>query len=331
MLNRVLITGSTGLIGRALIPVLLERGFNVRAQVRDLPRARAQFSNEKYFHRIEFIECDFARSADNDFNGLVRECSTVIHLAGLVHQPDALYQDYELLNVRATEQLIKAAKFSNVRTFLLFSTSAVYGSGPFVMIDENTPLKADTPYAVSKKLCENLAQNTAEFERVVSLRPALVFGVGDRGNLIKLIQSIKKKRFVYIGNGETTKSLIYAKDLALGVALCLEKLPIGQHTLNIANPKQVSLKELAKEISLALGQSEFIPTIPAGLLKAGTLIADKLMPGVLPISTEQLNKLSTSTTLCVERLVKATDFQPRYSLATALKEEIDWARQAGLL
>src|ERR1700733_7569253 len=189
--NHILITGSTGLIGQAVVHELLaSNGNHLRLQVRNAKEARAKFNKFADLNRIEIVECDFAKCSDLDSYNLTNGCDTIIHLAGLVHKPQALYQDYELLNVRVTDQLFTAAQANSINTFIFMSSSAVYGNGPFSSVDEDTLLKGETPYAVSKINCEQILERPTNINRIVNLRPAMVFGEGDRGNLIKLIQAI---------------------------------------------------------------------------------------------------------------------------------------------
>ena len=330
--NKILVTGATGLIGRALLPQLLARnGHGLRLQVRNARQARAQFHPSIDLGRLELIECDFNKLSDKDSVGLTNGCNTIIHLAGLVHQPQAAYEEFELLNVRATEHLVKAAMANNVDTFLFLSSSAVYGNGPFLQINENAATPGGSPYAVSKILCERLLQKPNSIKRIIKLRPGLVFGEGDRGNLIKLIQAINKKRYVQIGDGQTCKSIIYSRDLAKAIILCLEKISSGEYTLNVASPEPISMKDLASEIWSALGHRGKISALPQSLLFTVAKAADKLAPGKLPVSEEQLVKLTTATTLNVDRINAMTGFKPDFKFKAAIKAEIDWAKASGLI
>ena len=117
--QRILITGSTGLIGQAIICELMaKQNCSLRLQVRNGKDARAKLAKFVDLSRVEIMECDFAKCSDLDSLNLVRGCETVIHLAGLVHQPSAVYQDYELLNVRTTDQLFRAAGVNGIDTFI---------------------------------------------------------------------------------------------------------------------------------------------------------------------------------------------------------------------
>ena len=208
----ILVTGATGLIGQALVCQLIStNNCHLRLQVRDALQARAKFSRILDLSKVELIECDFNKLTDRNCDQLTSDCHSIIHLAGLVHKTDASYEECHLLNVKATEHLLSAAMANAVDTFVFMSSVAVYGNGPFNMIGESTPHKGQTPYAVSKSACERILEKANKISRKIMLRPALVFGLGDRGNLIKLIQSINKNRYVHIGNGDSRKVLFMQK------------------------------------------------------------------------------------------------------------------------
>lgn len=320
------------MIGRQVAAAIQGQNFGqLKALVRDRLEARDKCGDVFDFATTEFHQSDFSRMLEQDHRELTRGCDMVVHAAGLAHRPDALYQEYEVANVRATQALAEACAANRVQTFLFFSSSAVYGPGPFSNVPESAPLKAKTPYAVSKAASESFLKTLKGVPRVIILRPSLVFGEGDRGNLIKMIQEIKSQRYKHIGDGSTGKSLIYAKDLARAVLLCLSRVPEGHHVFNVANPQPVSVHDLAEEIAKALEMEKKIPTVPAGLLKFGVKMAETLMPGKAPVTSEQIEKLTTETTCSIAKLVQATGFKPRMSLNSALKAEIHWAKENKLL
>ncbi|MDZ4834280.1 MAG: NAD-dependent epimerase/dehydratase family protein [Candidatus Melainabacteria bacterium] len=330
--NRVLVTGATGMIGRQVAAALQAQNFGaLRALVRDRVEAREKCGNVFDFATTEFHQSDFGRMLEQDHRELTRGCNIVIHAGGLAHKPDAPYQEYEVANVRATQALAEACAVNQVETFVFFSSSAVYGPGPFSNVPETAPLKAKTPYAVSKAASESFLKALQGIPRVIILRPSLVFGEGDRGNLIKMIQEIKSNRYKHIGNAATGKSLIYTKDLARAVLLCLSRVPEGHHVFNVANPQSVSVHDLAEEISKALENDKKIPTVSEGLLKFGIKMAETFMPGKSPVTSEQIEKLTTETTCSIAKLVQTTGFKPRMSLSSALKAEINWAEEHKLL
>lgn len=319
------------MIGRQICAAVQATGHGVvRAQVRDRTEAREKVAGVFDFALAELTQSDFTMMLEQDHRELTKGCHTVIHTAGLVHNPNAPYQEYEVVNVRATQQLAEACVANQVKTLIFFSSSAVYGEGPFSNIDESAPLRAKSPYAVSKATSETFLQGLqGRIPRIIILRPSLVFGEGDRGNLLKMIREIKSQRYKHIGKGETGKSVIYVKDLARALLLCLDKVPEGYHVFNVANPTPVTVHDLAEEIAKALELDKKIQTVPAGLLKFGVKAAELF--GKSPVSSEQVEKLTTETTCSVEKLTQATGFRPRTALNRAIKSEITWAQKNELL
>jgi GlcNAc-P-P-Und epimerase len=330
--NSVLVTGASGLIGRAVLADLLAKNsYDIRAQVRNVQKARADLGNSIDFSKMQVREGDFARMLERDLRALTQDCKTVIHCAGLAHRPEAPYQEYEVNNVRATQHLAEAAASNKAETFVFMSSSAVYGPGPFERVEESAPLQAKTPYAVSKVTSESWLQTFKGIPKIIILRPSLVFGEGDRGNLLNLIREVKNNRYRHVGAASTGKSVIYSKDLARAISLCLDKLSAGVHLLNVANPEPVSMKDLTEEIAAALNLGRKIQSVPAPLARLGIKAVNALLPGKVPVTEEQLEKLTTTTTCSVSRLVQATGFSPKSSLSSALKAEIAWATEAQLL
>jgi len=328
----ILVTGASGLIGRAVLQELLAGNtYDIRAQVRSQSNARAQIGATVDLTKLSLAEYDFTRTGERELRSLTNGCKTVIHSAGLVHRPDAPYQEYEVVNVRATQSLAEAAAANGTQTFIFLSSSAIYGPGPFESAPESTPPKAKTPYAVSKLTSEAWLQTFTGIPRIVILRPSLVFGEGDRGNLLSLIKEVKSQRYKHVGNGSTGKSVIYSKDLAQAIKLCIERVSPGIHVFNVANPDPVSMKDLTEEIARALNLPAKIQSVPAPLAMLGLKTLNALMPGKAPISEEQLEKLTTTTTCSISKLVTATGFTPRTPLESALKAEIAWASANQLL
>lgn len=331
--KRILVTGGNGLIGRAVIQTLLARNlYDLKVQVRDKTAARASVGDVIDFTKVQLEDGDFTRMGDREMTYMTRGCNAVIHTAGLVHKADAPYQEYEVVNVRATQALAEAAARNNVDTFIFLSSAAVYGTGPFEKVDEKTALVGKTPYAVSKMASEHwLGTQQQLIPRIIILRPSLVYGEGDRGNVLNLIKNVKANKYKHVGNGEAGKSIIYSHDLALAINLCMEKVPPGYHVFNLANPNPVSVKDLTEDIAESLGMSRKIASVPTGFMKFGVKAAEMFMKDAAPINSDQLAKLTTSTTMSIEKLVRETGFQPRVPQMDALKREIKWANQNNLI
>jgi len=323
----ILITGGSGMIGRALVEHWGRQGKKLRVQVRN--RSAFLASAPRLADNIEVRELDFSKASERDFTNITQDCTQIIHTAALVHKPDADYKEYELLNVRSTQQLAEAA--CSADTFVFLSTIAVYGSGSLDNVSEDSPAKPTTPYAVSKLASEKWLAAFNTFRRSIILRPALVFGENDRGNMIKLIKQIDSGRYFHVQPSAANKSMIYARDLARLIDDCLQQLPAGCHTYNAANPNSISVRALADAIQHNLQRSGNIPSFPAALVRLGARFAETMLGQKSPLTIERLEKLTANTTCSVDKIVAATGFRPEHSLEQSLQSEIAWARKSGIL
>ncbi|MBI4533133.1 MAG: NAD-dependent epimerase/dehydratase family protein [Candidatus Melainabacteria bacterium] len=325
----VLVTGASGMIGRAVVDYLCSKGYKVKAQVRSKSKFTATESTN--FGPIDLTELDFARATELQLHRLVEGCDAIIHAAALVHQPNAPYEVYELVNVRTTRQLAEIAASAGVDTFVFLSTIAVYGQGPLEDVVECDPIKPMTPYAVSKAQSESWLRSFDRFKRIVVLRPPLVFGEGDRGNMLTLIKQIKKGRYVHIGCQPVKKSVIYSRDLAYAISLCLKDLPNGFNLYNVADLQPVTLRELTETIAKCLGISERFATLPKSVVYWVAQLSELALKEHSPVTRAQIDRLITTTTCSVDKFQQATSFQPAFSLPDSLKAEIAWAELSGFI
>lgn len=318
----ILITGANGMIGQAVAKKLALSFYPLRLQVRN-----AEFISDTL---NQFAQLDFTTATAEDYERLTEGCETVIHIGALVHKPEAESKDYELVNVRATDQLARAAVKQGCKKFVYLSTSAVYGSGPFEDMTEAGRLAPDTPYGASKLQCEHLLAERHDFNQLILLRPSIVFGPGDRGNMIALVRQIAGGKYFHIAGNKARKSVIYADDLAKAIQMLVEKHSVGTFTFNVANPQSIDLLQLSDVIALGLGK-DTIKSLPEPLLRAGASLASAALGTRSPVTNARLDKLKTSTTLNTKAIQSFVGFKPAYSIEDAIAAEINWARQAALI
>jgi nucleoside-diphosphate-sugar epimerase len=204
--SRILVTGATGFVGRALVRRLLADGGCVRAAVRPTSDALPE--------QVESLAVDDIGPA-TDWRAALAGVGAVVHLAARAHvlhdpSPDS-HALYSAVNTRGALRLAEAAAAAGVRRFVFLSSARVHGErstgAPFT---ESSLLFADDPYGRSKAAAEgglaSLARESA-LEPVI-LRPPLVYGPGARGNFARLVaRSPRVPRPIGAGN---RRSLLYA-------------------------------------------------------------------------------------------------------------------------
>jgi UDP-glucose 4-epimerase len=170
-----LVTGGSGYIGRALLPVLAEQGLRLSAQY------RRGFVPVLANENVGFLEYEFADGrADLNLDGV----DVVFHLAGIAHQ-DADAQAYQRVNVDAPLALAERAREAGVRRFV-FVSSVKAEAAEHDALGGLTPVsEASSPYAQSKALAElglqKLCRNSSL--ELVTVRPALVYSEHALGHL----------------------------------------------------------------------------------------------------------------------------------------------------
>lgn len=202
-MERVLVTGASGFIGRMLCKKLFEEKKWVRALIRQTPDDEC-FKNDSFIHNgyhHEVVIQDLFHFPKGTLSEKWMDgIDTVYHLAGVAHAK-ASKEQYELLNVRATEALFELAKSAGVKHFVYFSS-----------------VKACHPkdeYGRSKRAAERILLETRQKTdpAVTILRPALVYGVGMKGNLRSMLKAVKRGIFPPIPEIHNERSMVSLSDL----------------------------------------------------------------------------------------------------------------------
>ncbi len=211
-------------MGRNLIRVLRERGAETRALAR----------SDQAADMVGRAGAEAVRGDLDDVTALrsgISGCDVVFHAAA--RQGDVgSYDDFYRANVAGTENVIAAARASQVPRLVHVSTEAVLaGGGPIVNVDETRPRPAHPRglYPISKGLAEErvLAANSPELTTVV-VRPRLVWGKGDTIHLPRLVESARRGAFLWINHGRYLTSTCHVTNLCEGLMLAAERAGGGR-------------------------------------------------------------------------------------------------------
>lgn len=264
--ERILITGASGFLGRAVVELATERGLLVRATGR---------SPKPPDFDVEYVQADLLV---DDLDQLLNGVSTVLHIAGLAHVFDKSKgeEQFMAVNADATERLAQAAKRAGVRHMALASSVAVYGGNVDGPCDEASPCNPISAYARSKLAGEQRAAlSTHDQLSLTILRLATLYGPGDPGNVARLMSSIDRGKFVWIGSGTNQKSLVYRDDAARA---CLDAALTphdGVKTYN-ASAAPEPMSEIVGQLAKCLGKPASRIRIPAWLASGGSDLAAAL-------------------------------------------------------
>jgi nucleoside-diphosphate-sugar epimerase len=201
--NIVLLTGGSGFIGARLQSLLVAKGYRLRVLTRKPDRANPS---------IDYFIGDLTDAST--CGKAIRDVRLVIHIAG--EKRDELR--FWPVNVQGTRNLIDAAVEEGVERFVHLSSVGVIGADPLQpkVLSEETPCAPTNKYERSKWEAEQLVQQAAKKGlQAAILRPSNVFGEDDpeRG-LLRLIQSIKKGWFFFLGGRGVMCNYVFVEDVA---------------------------------------------------------------------------------------------------------------------
>jgi nucleoside-diphosphate-sugar epimerase len=309
----IALLGGSGFIGTRLTRLLIDRGIGVR--IGDLRR-----SEEFPEHWIQNDIRDLESLLD-----VIRGSEVVINLAA-EHRDDVrpLSRYYDV-NVEGAIQVCKAAQAADIQKIIFTSSVAVYGFQPRP-VGESGPFDPFNEYGRTKFQAEAVYQSWAAQDpsrTLVIVRPTVVFGEGNRGNVFNLLQQIASGRFVMVGSGRNVKSMAYVGNVAAFLAHALS-FPPGVHIFNYVDGPDMATNELVAYIRKCLGKSGGLPRIPMpAALAAGHILdaAARISNQKFSISAIRVRKFCESTQFRADRL-QNSGFIPPFSLREGLDRTI---------
>lgn len=322
----VLVTGASGFIGRALCTYLAAAGSPPWALLRrpaDGPWSRV-LQHELGEGPLPAGALDGAR--------------TVFHLAGRAHAlDDALQADapYQRVNVEGTRQLARAALAAGVRRIVFVSSVKAMGEGGATVADERSPALPVSAYGRSK-----LAAEQALFEacagsdtEVVVLRPPLVHGPGQRGNLTRMFEAVARGRFPPLTLGAGRRSMVHVDDVVdAALAVAVTPACAGRVYL-LSGPRDVSSSELHDLMLQALGRRPPRLRLPVAALWPLAWLGDglgRLLGRRMPLDSALLQRLTGAARYSAARLAADTGFLARRDVSVTLAALArDWQAAAG--
>lgn len=304
---KIAITGSEGFIGKRLAALLQADGHIIVG------------IDTKSSTPVDLLDADALKNA-------TAGCDAIYHLAA-EHRDDVTPRSrYYDVNVQGTKNLLAAADANGIKRFIFTSSFAVYGlnSG---MPDENGAKQPFNDYGKSKLEAEGVLQDWATQNPSAILtivRPVVVFGEGNRGNVHTFIDQIAQGKFVMIGDGRNRKSMAYVGNVAAFLKHCLAE---NEHVsiYNYADKPDFSMNDLVNVIYKKLGKTRpsFALPYPVGLAAGyGFDMLSLVTRRKFPISSVRIQKFCADTT-CNADKVRRSGFVPDHTLAQGIERMID--------
>ncbi|MDH1622353.1 SDR family oxidoreductase [Pseudomonas chengduensis] len=309
-MNSVLLTGSTGFVGSALLSELKKfPDFRVISAVRS---AVSPASDDVVV--VGNID------GTTDYSSALNGVDVVVHSAARAHimrdeVADPL-AEYRTVNVEGTLNLAKQAVAAGVKRFVYISSIKVNGESTTGLqaFTESDSAKPEDPYGVSKYEAEEglrlLAQETGL--EIVIIRPPLVYGPGVKANFLSLVKLSATELPLPFGSVNNHRSMVYVGNLVSFIIHCIRHPAAANETFLVSDGEDVSLRNLVTYIRLCLGRSPRLLPVPVGLFKlAGALtvrrgMVDRLVGDLQVDSSKARTLLEWVPPYTVEQGIAAT-------------------------
>lgn len=311
----ILIIGSSGFIAAHLIKKLESK----QHKIFGIDLKNSIYSNLLFDIRTKITS-----------NKLPKKVDLIINLAAVHREPGHQPNEYFNTNILGAENVCQFAEKVGCNRIIFTSSISPYGVEDKLK-DEDTIPCPNTPYGSSKLAAEkiHLAWQNRDIKRriLTVVRPGVVFGKGENGNMSRLVKLIHKNFFFYMGNKDTRKAGVYVKELVSQVMWVHEK------QLNDKFPKIVlfnstmwpnpSISDYVNNVKSVANIKRLIPNVPYSLLICFGFIFElfyKVIGTANPFSPVRLRKLVRPNLVKPSFLVK-NKYKPIYNLQSALE---DW-------
>jgi nucleoside-diphosphate-sugar epimerase len=321
--SKILITGATGFTGTALSHRLAEQGESLVAFVRPTSRTGT-------LTRLG-VEC---RTVDiknpQDVADNFGEIDRVYHLAAAWRSEHADEDEFRLVNVEATRNLLDAAKAAGVRRFVHCSTVGVQGQIDEPPADEDYRFNPGDHYQQTKLQGETLAREYfSSGLRGTIIRPVGLHGPGDR-RFLKLFRPISRGYFVMIGPGKNQYHLTYIDDLIDGMVLA-GRVPAAEgEVFTLAGETPSTVREIVNIIAQVLGKARPRLWVPFYPVFYGSMVCERVCKAIgvePPIYPRRVEFFYKDRAFSIAKAKRLLGYQPKVSLHEGLRKTGDWYRK----
>lgn len=259
----IIITGATGFVGKNLSKFLKEKG-----------------------HHISPLSLRKAWELDQN-------AEAIIHLAGKAHDTKntSAEKEYFEINTELTKKLFVEFLKTPAQDFIYFSSVKATADTVEGFLDENHKSNPQTPYGKSKLEAEEflLSQKLPENKRLFIIRPCMIHGPGNKGNLNLLYKFVQKGIPYPLAAFENKRSFLSIDNLNFLILEMLSNKNVGSGIYNFADDEVLSTNELVKLIANTSGKKEKLWKISSKLISATAKMGDMMK---LPLNSERLKKLT---------------------------------------
>lgn len=276
-MNEIIITGASGFVGQNLSSYLSSHQYKIQS---------VSLKNPNW---------------NNDFNG-----DAIIHLAGKAHDTKntSASAEYFEVNTNLTKDLFDVFLNSDSQVFIYFSSVKAVADRVKDTLFEEVSTEPQTPYGESKRQAEKyiLSKEIPAGKRVFIIRPCMIHGPGNKGNLNLLFNLVKKGIPYPLASFHNERSFLGIDNLNFLIKEILENKEIPSGVYNFADDEVLSTNEVVRIISAVLNKRDRSIPIPKGIINGIAKVGDLIK---FPLNSETIQKLTENYRVSNKKIKKA--------------------------
>lgn len=274
---KIIITGASGFVGTNLNDYL------------------------KTSHDVSPFSVRFIPEQQFDF-----KADSVIHLAGKAHdlKKVLLPEEYYQANFELTKQIFDSFLKSGASTFIFMSTVKAVADVVNGLLTEETIPNPKTHYGIAKQQAEQyiLSQQLPKDKRVFILRPCMIHGPGNKGNLSLLYQLVSKGFPWPLGSFKNQRSFLSIENFCFVAKELLENTAITSGIYQVADDQPLATNEIINLFGISLNKKSKIWNLPSNWIKGIAQLGDYLP---FPLNSERLQKLTENYVVSNSKIIAA--------------------------
>lgn len=256
---RILVTGSSGFIGSALISALVEDGYSIRAASRT-PHGTEALPDVEWMQLADLED-------QVDWGPLLEGMDFVVHLAAVAHRSRIDSGECARANRRATASLAQACLTHGIKHMVFMSSiGAQAGSAADHLVTELDPPRPVTAYDQTKLAAEEEVRRSGVPFTI--LRPVIVYGPGAKANIALLMRIARLPLPLPFGAFTNRRSMLSIDNLVQAVIFCLKKPETLNRTFIVCDKEPITLAEMLAVLREAVGQNARLISIPPWVIRA---------------------------------------------------------------
>jgi len=288
-MTTVLVTGANGFVGNVIVKKLVEKGYTVHGQVRNMDKAEMRLDD--VMDQITLVKGDVTDRARME--EICQGVDVVIHTVAIaIEKGDVTYEE---INYQGTINVVDAAAAAGVRRFINMSQNGADSSLPYRFLKSKG------------KAQEYVASSDLDW---TALRPSAIFGPQDEffNSFARLVQ-LTPFVFPLVAHGDPKFQPVSVYDVAEATVRCIEDDSTIGKELVLGGPEVLTLGEIEKRILAAMDERRLLFGAPVGLLRPAVFVMEKTLASP-PVTSSLLELLAVPNTVEDNALVNQFGMEP---------------------